>query len=207
MTDRNETDQRREGEKLAASQQEDSPEVKEDQPVTCSLTGEQEFHEAESSAPEAINGEAEQLLAEKEQQLAELNNRLLRLQADFDNFRRRSRQEKEEYFKYANQDLIAALLPVLDNFQRAIAANTNQDDSFAAGVNMIYKQVVEVLTRAGLEQIEAAGALFDPNLHEAVMSVESEEYGANTIIEEHQKGYRLKERVIRPSMVKVANPQ
>jgi len=193
MTDREDTFQAREGEKLGAAQQEGPSGVIED--------------EAGTDSPDAEGGEAQQILPEKELQLAELTNRLLRLQADFDNFRRRSRQEKEDFFKFANQDLISSLLPVLDNFQRAISINTNQKDSFAAGVNMIFKQVVEVLEKEGLTQIEAVGCAFDPNLHEAVMSVESGEHESNIIIEEFQKGYKLKERVIRPSMVKVANAQ
>jgi molecular chaperone GrpE len=193
MTGREYTFQAREEEKLGVAQQADPAEVIEDK--------------AGTDSPEAEGGEAQQILAVKELQLAELTNRLLRLQADFDNFRRRSRQEKEDFFKYANQDLISSLLPVLDNFQRAIATNANQEDPFVAGVNMIFKQVVEVLGREGLAQIEAVGCVFDPNLHEAVMSVESEEHGPNIIIEEFQKGYKLKERVIRPSMVKVGNAQ
>lgn len=158
-----------------------------------------------SIEPNKAAEEHEEIKTEENQKNNELNDRLLRLQADFDNFRRRTRQEKDEFFKYANQDLLTSLLPVIDNFERALAANDKTDDPYAAGVNMIYKQLMEVLTKEGLAQIEAVGTEFDPNLHEAVMSVKSDEHGPNIVIEEFQKGYKFKERVIRPSMVKVAN--
>ncbi|MDW7674092.1 MAG: nucleotide exchange factor GrpE [Bacillota bacterium] len=171
-------------------------------------------NEAASDAcqPEADidSGSQEQLheiLHSKDLEISDLNNRLLRLQADFDNFRRRSRQEKEEFLKYANQDLIISLLPVLDNFQRAIATNDKADDPFVAGVNMIYKQIAELLAKEGLTPIKAVGEPFNPNEHEAVMTVESDGHSTNIVVEEFQKGYKLKEKVIRPSMVKVANTQ
>lgn len=135
----------------------------------------------------------------------ELQQRLLRLKADYDNFRRRTRLEKEAFAKYASQQLMEKLLPVLDNFERALAAGESAADvaSFVKGVDMIFRQLTDVLAQEGLEPIQAAGEPFDPELHQAVMRVESEEHGDNVVVEELQKGYKLKDKVIRPSMVKV----
>jgi len=153
-------------------------------------------------------GEAEKLRQEAEnykREAEETHQRLLRLQADYDNFRRRTRLEKEEFVKYASLSLVERLLPVLDNFERALAAARNAADldSFAKGVDMIYRQLADVLAQEGLEPIKAVGEPFNPEFHQAVMQVESEEYDDNVVVEELQKGYKLKEKVIRPSMVKV----
>lgn len=163
----------------------------------------------ENPADEAANGgEAEKYRqeAEKFRQEAEENHqRLLRLQADYDNFRRRTRQEKEEFAKYASQSVVERLLPVLDNFERALAAGRNAADleSFIKGVDMIYRQLSDVLAQEGLEAIAAVGEPFNPEFHQAVMQVESDEHEDGVVVEEFQKGYKLKQRVIRPSMVKV----
>ncbi|HZG57380.1 nucleotide exchange factor GrpE [Paenibacillus sp.] len=132
--------------------------------------------------------------------------RYLRTQADFDNFRRRARTEKEEFAKYASQKLIEGLLPIVDNFDRAVAASREQRDfeSLAKGVEMIQRQLAALLEGEGLKAIEAVGQPFNPELHQAIMQVPAEEGGASGIVvEELQKGYMLKEKVIRPSMVKV----
>jgi len=141
-----------------------------------------------------------------EQEKAELINLSQRVQADFDNFRRRTRGEKEELIKYASEDLITKLLPVLDNFERALAAAKDQSEgkSYYEGVEMIYRQFYQVLSNEGLEVVESLGCPFDPNCHEAVMLVEKEDTPKDTVVEELQKGYRLKGKLIRPSMVKVA---
>lgn len=131
-------------------------------------------------------------------------NRLLRMQADFENFKRRVRQEKEEFYKYASESLMLQLLPVVDNFERALAAGGDDGKNLLTGIQMIERQLKEVLQKEGLQAIETVGQEFDPNLHDAVMQVESDEYSANTCVEELQKGYRLKDKVIRPAMVKVA---
>ncbi|MTI81488.1 MAG: nucleotide exchange factor GrpE [Firmicutes bacterium] len=146
-----------------------------------------------------------QQLKEKEVQIEDYNNRMLRAQADFDNFRRRSRQEKEDLLKYAGEDIINELLPVLDNFERALGAAENPGEDFISGVSMIFKQLKAVLEKAGLEIIPAVGEQFDPNKHEAVMQVDSEEHAENVIVEELRRGYILKDKVIRPAMVKVSN--
>lgn len=132
---------------------------------------------------------------------------LLRLQAEFDNFRKRTQKEKTELIKYAAERLVADLLPVLDNFERAAsAAKVNSDiTAFSQGVDMIFRQLHSVLTNEGLKAVEALGQPFDPNIHEAVLRIDSDEHPENTCVEELQKGYYLKDKVLRPSMVKVSN--
>lgn len=132
---------------------------------------------------------------------------LQRLQADFDNYRKRTQKEKTELIKYASERLVGELLPVLDNFDRAVsAAKVNPDfTSFSQGVEMILRQMQTALSKEGLKEMDAVGQPFDPNLHEAVLRVASEEHPENTVVEELQKGYYLKEKVLRPCMVKVSN--
>lgn len=130
---------------------------------------------------------------------------LQRVQADFENFRRRTRLEKEEAQKYCSQRLISNLLPVLDNFERGLAAGGADVQSFMAGMELIFRQFKEVLEREGLCAMQAVGADFDPTRHEAVMTVASPEHSANTVVEDLQKGYLLLDRVLRPAMVKVAS--
>lgn len=144
-----------------------------------------------------------QILAEQLSQAEEYRDRLVRLQADYDNFRRRSRQEKEEIYKYTSVKMISALLPVLDNFELALSAEGDSIESFKSGVQMIYKLLNDVLAAEGVVQILSVGEQFDPLKHEAVLRVDSDEYPDNTIIEELRRGYYIKDKVIRPSMVKV----
>lgn len=145
--------------------------------------------------------ELEQLRQEKE----EVNNRLLRLQADYDNFRRRTQKEKEADRKYRSQSLVEELIPALDNFERALQVEVEGDaaQNFANGMKMVYDQFKAALEKEGVEEIPAKGEAFDPHMHQAIMQVEDENYESNVVVEELQKGYRLKDRVIRPSMVKV----
>ena len=132
---------------------------------------------------------------------------LQRLQADFDNFRKRTQKEKLDLIKYASERLVVELLPVLDNFDRAVSAAKDNPDfaSFSQGVEMILRQMQTALSKEGLKAMDAVGQPFDPNLHEAVLRVDSEEHPENTVVEELQKGYYLKEKVLRPCMVKVCN--
>ena len=170
-------------------------------------TAETPAGEAEGNAAETQAGEPEEdadALREKyEAELAEKENRYLRLQADFENFRRRTRQEKEELAAVVTQNLLKDLLPFLDNFERALAAENSDAESLRAGVEMMYKQLVEALKKEGLEYIETKGKPFDPNFHQAVMRVEDAEKEDGAIVAELQKGYMAKGRVIRPSMVQV----
>lgn len=160
----------------------------------------------EEASPDQVDGAALKMLVEKlEGEKAELVNMTQRLQADFENFRRRTRGEKEELLQYASEGVITKLLPVLDNFERALAAAKDQGDgkSFLDGVEMIFRQLSQILANEGLEVVDAVGCRFDPNCHEAVMQVAGDEEEKDTVIEELQKGYRLKGKLIRPSMVKV----
>jgi molecular chaperone GrpE len=138
--------------------------------------------------------------------LEEADNRYLRLQADFDNFRRRTRLDSEASEKYRAQKLISDLLPALDNFERALKmeAENEHTKSLLQGMEMVYRGLLEALKKEGVEAIEAVNKEFDPHLHQAVMQAEDENYASNIVIEEFQKGYMLKDRVIRPSMVKVS---
>ncbi|RDW21755.1 nucleotide exchange factor GrpE [Oceanobacillus chungangensis] len=134
----------------------------------------------------------------------EVYSRLLRLQAEFDNFKKRSQKEKDADRKYKSQDVVVDLLPALDNFERALQVeSTPETSNLIEGISMVYRQFQDALKSQGVEPIETEGKEFDPNLHHAVMQVEDESIASNTVVEELQKGYMLKDRVIRPAMVKV----
>lgn len=156
---------------------------------------------AEEAQPEAA-ADSEQI-ARLEAEKQESEERLKRLQADFENFRRRTRQEKEELAAVVTQGLLTDMLPLLDNFQRAMAAEAKDIESFKQGVEMIYKQFQDALAKNGLEAIDTTGAKFDPNFHQAVMRVQDPDKEDDTIAAELQKGYMAKGRVLRPSMVQV----
>lgn len=162
----------------------------------------------DDSVPDVIDDPAElkKLLAEQTARAEEYQERLLRLQADFDNFRRRTRQEKEELYKYASEQLVTALLPVLDNFDLALAAEDDSSSGYKTGVQMIYKQLLDILAGEGVKPLPAVGEVFDPEKHEAVAQDNSGQYPPNTIVEEFRRGYTLRDKVIRASMVKVAIP-
>ena len=129
----------------------------------------------------------------------------MRLMAEFQNFKRRSEKEKSEVYARANEKVVTDLLAVADNFERALASGTEANEGFAKGMEMIFKQLQDVMTKAGAEEIKALGEDFDPNFHNAVMMEDSEEYESGKVSAVLQKGYTLNGRVIRPSMVKVAN--
>lgn len=137
------------------------------------------------------------------------HDQLLRLRAEFENFRKRMEKEKTEFLRYANEQLIFALLPVMDNFGRAISsARENQNvEAVLEGVSMIEKGLADVLDKFGVKQIRSMGEKFDPHRHEAIGVVESKEHSEDTIVEELQKGYLLNDRLIRPAVVKVAKEQ
>lgn len=145
-------------------------------------------------------------LKRKAQISDEQYDRLLRLQADFENAKKRMAKEKQDLIKYANEDLICEFLPVVDNFERALvhAEGSQNTRSIVEGIKLIQKQMNEVLANYGLRQIPSVGEKFDPNKHEAIMKVESDQHLEDTVVEELQKGYTLNERVIRAAVVKVA---
>ncbi|WP_461201087.1 nucleotide exchange factor GrpE [Anoxybacillus sp. TBDG-1] len=144
-------------------------------------------------------------IAQLEAKLAETENRFLRLHADFDNYRRRVRLDMEAAEKYRAQSLVADLLPILDNFERALQVQVEDEKakSLLQGMEMVYRALIEALKKEGVEAIESVGKPFDPHVHQAVMQVDDQNYEPNTVVEEFQKGYKLKDRVIRPAMVKV----
>ena len=179
------------------------------------LTGEaaaeeQPVEEVTETEAESAEGTVEDVPAEEdkaallEAQLKEKDDRILRLQADFENFRRRTAKEKEELAAVITQNLLTDLLPLLDNFERAMAVEQSDVEAFQKGVEMIFTQLREVMEKHGLENIEAEGAPFDPNVHQAVMRVENPDVEDGTITQVLQKGYQAKGRVIRPAMVQVA---
>lgn len=159
----------------------------------------------EESEKETETNAHEEEIASLTKEVDEWKNRYLRAQADIENLRRRTKEEKEKALKYSTQSLMEALLPVIDNFERAlnIEAKSEEASSILEGVHMVYEQLLSALEKEGMEVIPAKGEIFDPHVHQAVMQVEEEEFASGEIVEELQKGYKLKDRVLRPSMVKV----
>ena len=143
----------------------------------------------------------------KDEKIEELTDRVRRQMAEFDNFRKRTEKEKTQMFETGAKSIVEKILPVVDNFERGLAAVTEEEKGtpFVEGMEKIYKQMMTVLEEAGVKPIEAVGQEFDPNLHNAVMHVEDEGLGENIIAEEFQKGYTYRDSVVRHSMVKVAN--
>jgi len=142
-----------------------------------------------------------------EEKIAELNDKLMRQLAEFDNYRKRTTEEKSKMFEMGAKDIIEKILPVVDNFERGLSALSEEEKggAFAQGIEKIYKQLTQVLTDAGVEPIDAVGKEFNPDFHNAVMHAEDENLGENIVAEEFQKGYTYKGSVVRHSMVKVVN--
>lgn len=141
-----------------------------------------------------------------QQEIEALKASELRIRADFDNFRRRTNEENAKRVKFASQAVIEKLIPLIDNFERALQVEASSDDAknIQAGVDMIHRQLLDVLNAENVEAIEAVGQPFDPNYHQAVMQEQSDEFESGIVTMELQKGYTLHGRVIRPSMVKVS---
>jgi molecular chaperone GrpE len=147
----------------------------------------------------AVTAERDRLLVER----ADLADRALRARAEFDNARRRAERERSDFLQFAAMDLVKDVLPVLDDFERALKVETT-DQNYAKGVELIYQRLFESLKKLGLEPIEAAGRPFDPNLHQAVERVETDEAEDQTVLGEFQRGYNFKGKMLRPAMVRVA---
>ncbi|MDZ5712222.1 nucleotide exchange factor GrpE [Jeotgalibacillus haloalkalitolerans] len=177
-------------------QQETAEKVKAEAVEETEETAENAAQQEKSTEAEAVNWQ---------QQAEEAEDKYLRLRAEFDNYRRRIQKENETLQKYRAQNVVTGILPALDNFERALNIETTNDESASLlkGMQMVHSSLLEALKAEGVEIIESTGQQFDPNLHQAVMQVSEEGYESNTVIEELQKGYKLKDRVIRPSMVKV----
>ncbi len=138
--------------------------------------------------------------------VAEFDNKYKRLQADFDNFRRRTNQEKTQLATFIKGNVLEDFLPILDNFERALAVPATEDNkAFLEGFQMIQDSLIAMLSKHGLAAIEAVGKPFDPNFHQAIMQVQSDEYEDDTVAEVLQTGYTVDGRTIRPAMVKVVN--
>ncbi|HTP31999.1 MAG TPA: nucleotide exchange factor GrpE [Candidatus Acidoferrales bacterium] len=170
--------------------QEESPQVSADE-ATPAVTLEGQLA--------AVAAERDQVATEK----ADLQDRLLRVRAEFDNFRKRSERERGDFIQFAAMDMVKDVLPVLDDFERALKVET-ADREYVKGVELIYQRLFDTLKKTGLEPIETAGKLFDPNIHQAVERVPTEEGEDQAILGEFQRGYNFKGRLLRPAMVRVA---
>ena len=163
--------------------------------------------EAADSINNEVEGAAQGISDSAKELAAEANERYTRLFAEFDNFRKRTEREKSTMYDAGARDMVSKILPVLDDFERGMAAvpEDERDSVYYTGMEKIYKQFLQILKNAGVEQIEAVGQPFETNYHNAVMHVEDDSVGENIVVEEFQKGYTYKGTVVRYSMVKVAN--
>ena len=159
----------------------------------------------EEISEETVEETAETETVEKEK-YDELYDKHLRLMAEYDNFKKRTQKEKEELGTFAVSATIEKLLPVIDNFERALdSVSEDEKNTFSEGVEMVYRQMMEILDKIGVSEIEALGCEFNPEIHNAVMHVDDDTQDANVVVEQFMKGYKYKDKVIRYSMVKVAN--
>ncbi len=187
------------------SDEEVKVETKEEQPET-EASKKEETSETEEK-PEKKKKKGFKKKDKKDEQIEELNDKYQRLFAEFQNFRSRSDKEKTAMFETGARSIIEKILPVVDNFERGVAALSEEDleSPVGQGMNLIYKQLLQTLEDIGVEAIEAQGKEFDPELHNAVMHEDNDELGENVVSEELQKGYKYRDTVVRHSMVKVAN--
>jgi len=168
-------------------------------------TEEVEQTEVQEEVELSIEEQYEAKLAELQAKLADEENRHLRLRADFDNMRRRNQLDREAAEKYRAQSLLSDLLPVIDNFERALQVETTSEEtaSIIKGIEMVYRSLIEATEKEGLQVIKAEGEQFDPTIHQAVMQEQDSEKETGIVLRELQKGYILKDRVLRPTMVSV----
>ncbi len=167
-------------------------------------TDKEEIEVIDPEIVEETNDDSGDRMKELEKEKQEYYERLLRLQAEYDNFKKRTQKERIAERKYKAQDIATELLPVLDNFERALQVEaTKETESLIEGITMVYNQFKEAFSSQEIKEIETVGTVFDPNLHHAVMQVEEEGKDKDEVVEELQKGYILHDRVIRPAMVKV----
>lgn len=169
--------------------------------------GQETGAEADTASEERVLSKEEAAIKELTEKLAEQLDRYQRTLAEFDNFRKRTAKEKASMYDDGVKDTVLKLLPVVDNLERAMKTQeaSGAENSLLLGIKMVYKQWMETFQAMGVTPIAAEGEQFDPNLHAAVAHEESDEYGENTVMLEMQKGYMYKDRVVRHSMVKVAN--
>jgi molecular chaperone GrpE len=183
-----------------AAEQETAEDTSADEQDKTSQSGDEE------NSSDQDNAADDEKPADKDEEDEELNVKYMRLMADFQNFKRRSERERSEIYARANEGIVTQLLDVADNFERALSDDSaGEDENFRKGMQLIFNQVKDVLTKSGVAEIEAEGAQFDPNFHNAVMMEDTDKVESGKVSEVLQKGYTLNGRVIRPSMVKVAN--
>lgn len=181
-----------------------NPFKKDAEPEVCNINSPENCEEtkAEEKIEETQNNKLQE-------EYDKLNQQYIRLAADFDNFRKRQEQEKESLLKFGTENALTKLLDILDNFERGEKALENVEDcqTVKDSFNLIHKQVIETLQKLGLEEIESEGKEFDPNFHDAVMQTPTSEHPENTIINVLQKGYKTKDKVLRPTLVNVATAE
>ncbi len=170
-------------------------------------TEESEAEDGQEAPADEKKGFFKKKKDKKDEQIEELNDKLKRQMAEFDNFRKRTEKEKTQMYDMGAKSIIEKILPVIDNFERGLAAvpEEQREDAFVVGMDKIYKQMLTELDASGVKPIEAVGQEFDPNFHNAVMQVESEEYDSGVVAQELQKGYMYKDSVVRHSMVAVVS--
>lgn len=174
---------------------------------TVEKEAQEEEVKAEEEAADISKEQKDDKKKKQPSKLEELNDKMMRTLAEFENFRKRSEKEKTQMFEIGAKSVIEKILPVMDNFERGLASIPDEEKAspFAEGIQMVYKQMLTVFEEIGVKAIEAVGNEFDPNLHNAVMTVEDDGLDSNTVCEELQKGYMYKESVVRHSMVKVVS--
>ena len=199
----------------AEKQAEEVSEAEETETETeAAESGEQAEETEESEAEDGQEAHADEKKGffkkkkdKKDEQIEELNDKLKRQMAEFDNFRKRTEKEKTQMYDMGAKSIIEKILPVIDNFERGLAAvpEEQREDAFVVGMDKVYRQMLTELDASGVKPIEAVGQEFDPNFHNAVMQVESEEYDSGVVAQELQKGYMYKDSVVRHSMVAVVS--
>lgn len=209
VSDENVSDENISDEDVSDKDIEDEKETQEGGPEEVS-EGEAGDDGAEESAEGGKKGffkKKEKKKDKKDEKIEELTDQVKRQMAEFDNFRKRTEKEKTQMFETGAKSIIEKVLPVVDNFERGLAAvpEENKDDAFVDGMNKVYKQMMAMLEEAGVTPIEAVGKEFDPNLHNAVMQTESEEFESGIVAQELQKGYLYRDSVVRHSMVAVVS--
>jgi molecular chaperone GrpE len=188
----------------ASTETEEKIEKEADQSTSPAKESEELDTERDDEQADEHTDTTQREMEELKQEKDELYDRLLRVQAEYDNFKKRTQKEKESDRKYRSKDLVEELLPVLDNFERALQVEaTDETKGLIDGITMVYNQFQDALKSQGVEVIEAEGKEFDPNIHHAVMQADEDELDPNIVVEELQKGYMLKDKVVRPAMVKV----
>jgi len=164
---------------------------------------------SEKDIPEPLDPfkEMEEKVESLEKETKETHDRLLRVSAEFENYKKRAAREMNDFRKFANESFVKAMLPVIDNLDRAIESSNNEkhtDSSMVEGVNMTLKEILKVLEQFGVKRFDSLGNTFDPGLHQAVMQEETEEHTENSVVKELQKGYMIHDRLLRPAMVVVS---